>query len=386
MTGSSITAILYEPPLEAWPGHPANCSIGLVIAHHDIAWSSHAAPAAASLPAGWGAQAREVIEQALLGLSLDAGTRLEQLDARLEAENRQLLGVLPGLIACLEEAVLTAPGLGRWPATVPLAPESPAERPQLILEVANDVATADIVQTMIALRPDGLGYRLASGDMVEAIGRRGEHLQRFVRELGMLLIGRDYSAAEPPIIYLGLNGALGELTVDPRRELGHVLGHATGLEKAAGTLPLWLEDPLLFDDAMLHAATLNQLRDYMRVRSMRSQVVGRAHATSLDDLHMLVDTDAVDGVCLERWSWPSLSALIDAARIAQAGGKQVVLRAERRATGDQVAFLLSLGEAIGAAAVLVSVEDSSAAIAREAVAIVRRRLVWESYRKEPGTS
>ncbi len=242
-----------------------------------------------------------------------------------------------------------------------------AASPTLILEVDNHVATATVVQRMMSLAPDGLGYRLAAGQPADSIGKSGEFLQRFVRELAMLLLGRDYPADSPPVIYLGLNGALGDLTSDPWRELGHVLGHMNGLERASGALALWLEDPLVIDDEIMHAAALNQLRDYMRVRDMDTRIIGRAHTNQLEGLQMLCETEAIDGACLSIEEWGGLARLHDAVIMLQDAGKRPILTNRTLSTPGQVEFLLDVATALQADAVLVGMGNGDGNLGELAV-------------------
>ncbi len=133
--------------------------------------------------------------------------------------------------------------------------------------------------------------------MAEAIGENAEHLQHFVRELGRraetLATGERYR----PSVYLGLNGALGQLAGDPVRHIGKVLGNVVGLQTAAGERQLILEEPFLLDDVLGQAANLHRLRDFIRrtpdslKRAAPTLLAARAPA-SPDDVQVYGDTDA----------------------------------------------------------------------------------------------
>jgi hypothetical protein len=323
----------------------------------------------------------------LVGVSLD-GADLLALLQRLTLT--AAAAGLPALLAAVEQALTAALALANrltstdvLNASILSGEGDRAYTPQLILEVDNRVATAEMIRQMMAVAPDGVGYRVAGGGVAASIGPRGEYLQRFVRELGVLLQGNDSAAAGPPIIYLGLEGALGALTADPWRDLGQILGDCYGLEQAAGAVELWLEDPVALDDDVRHAAALNRLRADMQARKMRAQVIGRAHTATLDGLRLLSDTDAVDGFCLRRSEWPALATLVDATQMLRAAGKQVVLATDPHATSDQIAHTLSLAGAIGAAAVLVNISAGGGYLVAEAAGQHARHRAWATERQSP---
>lgn len=384
MTHSIITAILCDPPPGDWLNYTGLISLGIVVDAGDPVWTGWQLESTA-IPSGDGSGGEGEALQVLVGRSLET-EELPDLLRLLEDEDSapqltHIPGLLPAVEVALTKAMARAQKVSLADVLRPMAPGAVSTRSaptRLILEVDNRMATAAIVQMMLALQPDGFGYRLAHGSAAEAIGRQGEYLQRFVRELGTLLLGRDYPAGGPPIIYLGLNGMLGDLTADAWRELGHVLGHVSGLEKAAGSVPLWLEDPLIIEDDVLHAGALNQLRDFMRVRQMRARVIGGAHSVSEGDLQMLCDTGAVDGVRLQRGDWPSLRAFLAAIARVQTADKDVIIGAGRLASCDQISHALAIGEVWGTAAVLVGL-DEAGQTAAEATAMVRRRRLWHDY-------
>ncbi|MEZ4516365.1 MAG: hypothetical protein R3C44_05835 [Chloroflexota bacterium] len=111
----------------------------------------------------------------------------------------------------------------------------------LIVEVDNHMATADLIQRMLTLQPDGVGIADAVCRLVRVHWPNAQYLQRFVRELSGLI---EESRVPSKIVYLGLNGALGMLTADPLAEAGQILGTISGLGKCRRELALWLEDPV----------------------------------------------------------------------------------------------------------------------------------------------
>jgi methylaspartate ammonia-lyase len=99
---------------------------------------------------------------------------------------------------------------------------------RLFLEISDFAATAERVERMLALRPGGVGYRLTGGRVAESIGEGGQHLQRFVRDLGRRMDSVYGEGDSRPAIYLGLNGALGQLAGDPVRTSAKSWATASG--------------------------------------------------------------------------------------------------------------------------------------------------------------
>lgn len=241
------------------------------------------------------------------------------------------------LIAALEEALLAAVAYaqGLTPAAL-LAVEYgfiPGDRSPslpLLLEISDYDATAERIDRMLALRPAGIGYRLTAGERVaEAIGENGEHLQRFVRELRQ----RADASGSPFSIYLGLNGALGRLAGDPLRHIGKVLAHCVGLQNAAGTHQLILEEPFLLDDPLAQLANLHRLNDFLRLtpdslkRSRPTLLVARAQPLPAE-LQMYADIAAAHALTFDPYTSSMESVLVGIKRCRAANiGSFLTLRA-----------------------------------------------------------
>lgn len=175
----------------------------------------------------------------------------------------------------------------------------------LLLEISDFAATSERIDRMFALRPDAIGYRLTGERVLEAIGENGEHLQRFVRELGRKAEVVAGESAYKPAIYLGLNGALGRLTDDPVRHIGKVLGNCIGLQEAAGSRRLILETPVLLDDSIAQSANLLRLKDFIRrtpstlKRGEPLRLVADASHLADADLQQYADTQSVNALLFD---------------------------------------------------------------------------------------
>jgi hypothetical protein len=161
-------------------------------------------------------------------------------------------------------------------------------RPPIYLEVSDAFASAALLDHTLSQFPDGIGYCLTGERTIEAIGREGQLLQRFVRQLTHRA---SLVSAEPdyyPDFYLRLNGALGHLVQsDPVnrdaaiiRNIGKVLGNVVGLQAAAGNHRLVLEEPILLADPIVQMAHLKMLGDMLRQRLKTGSDVRPAQLTT----------------------------------------------------------------------------------------------------------
>ena len=235
--------------------------------------------------------------------------------------------------------------------------------PAVYAEISDYAATAERIDRLLALRPAAIGYRLtATGDLVAAaIGERAEHLQRFVRELGrradMLAPGEGYA----PAVYLGLNGALGQLAGDPARHIGKVLGHVVGLQDAAGERQLFLEEPFRLDETLVQVANLHRLRDFIRrtpsslQRAKPTQVVAPCPLTA-DEAQVYADTGAVHGLVADASGDPHW--LLTGLARARSAGLDAYWRLPARSTPRQIVLAVFLARVTSSPAILVSGDDS----------------------------
>lgn len=172
----------------------------------------------------------------------------------------------------------------------------------LFLEISDFAATAARIERILDLRPTGVGYRLTGGRVAEAIGENGEYLQRFVRELGQRVDFIEGDREYRPVIYLGLNGALGHLAHDPVRHVGKILGNCVGLQDAAGSHRLIIEEPFILDDPIGQSANLLRLKDFLRLtpssqkRPEPTHLVARVLSLTDEEVRIYTDTQAVHGL------------------------------------------------------------------------------------------
>lgn len=184
-------------------------------------------------------------------------------------------------------------------ADVPLmAPVAQVENPALLAKVA------------------AVAYALPAGDSAALIGREGEKLQRYVRELGQWL---GQTAARPTAIYLDTQGHLSTVYND---KAGKLLGALSGLEKAAAPHPLWIAN---LSTTLQAAETTASVREFLRLRRLTTQLVAA-------DSAVVEATPAQFGSLAD---WPALLAAHTA----------VVLRGHPHETPHSAALLLAMAQA-----------------------------------------
>lgn len=261
----------------------------------------------------------------------------------------------------------------------------------LILAVDDYAATAERFERMLALRPAGLGYRLAGVRPAEAIGPNAELLQRFVREL--LQRAREATGEEyRPSLYLGLAGSLGQLAADPVRHIGKVLGHCVGLQEAAGAGHLILEEPILLEDPIAQAANLHRLRDFLRrtpstlKRGEPAGLAARASGLSDEVFQQYVDTAPVSELTFDLLAEDDLDRLMTRWAALQAGGVNRFLALphsnEPRLTSRRVALAVDLALA-GAAGLVLSFNDGNERVYRSIARQLAEYTAWLAQRPDP---
>ena len=271
-----------------------------------------------------------------------------------------------------------------------LAAEYPfagASRPptMLFLEISDFAATAERIDQMLALRPAGLGYRLTGQRVVEAIGRDGEHLQRFVRELGeraRVVAGETYA----PAIYLGLNGALGRLLPDPIPNAGKVLGNIVGLKRRAWDRQLLLEEPFLLPDPAAQAGHLQKLKELISSTARSAQwpqapqLVARDHGLDRVERQAYLDMAAVGAFMFDLLLADDLDSRLAGLAQVQAAGFDALLHLPATATPRWAMTLVALAEAARPLAVLTSADDGVGGTP----ALASRLLAEQQARSDPG--
>lgn len=223
----------------------------------------------------------------------------------------------PALRLAVEQALLAAEAAWRGQSQAAvlasafdraLAPAPPA------LQLA--IRGGQALQVLTEVK--ALAYMTKSAEPQRALGRSGEKLQAFVRQLAA-----QTRVSKTPILTLQVDvrGALGQLFDN---NLGQILGALYGLEQAAKPLLVRIVDPLPPTAGMEQLA---ELRELIRFRRMAMELVARAELNSAVDVRTIVEAEAVDMVWLELERLGSLAEVMVAAQIAQSAETDVIVGA-----------------------------------------------------------
>jgi methylaspartate ammonia-lyase len=254
----------------------------------------------------------------------EEATRAERAASLTTVERRLHTAVRYGVSQALLRAVALARGVTmaeviaeEW--HLPL-PDSPV--PIHAQCGADRYAGAD---KMIARRVASLPHTLVD-NIPEQLGEDADVLTRYARwlkarigELG----GPDYC----PTIHLDVHGALGRIFDN---ELGRVLGQLYALEQAVRPYPLRVECPVLMESRQAQIEAMKTLREYVRFRKMKVQLVADEWANTLDDIRAFVDAQAADMIQIKMPDLGSVHNSVDAVLACKAGGPSTVSEAALR--------------------------------------------------------
>lgn len=168
------------------------------------------------------------------------------------------LGLRQLLHWLLLQAHLAANGrsLAAW-----LGSSHPARRVSLIGQLGSATTTVD---SFIALRLDGVAFRSAGQQAAQQLGRHGEYLQRFTRQLKERVAHFQLPNYQPRIV-LDIPQAFSELYAGT---VGKMLGACVGLLKVSEPYPLSLWN-LIRETSLENTITHTQaLQEFLRLRQM----------------------------------------------------------------------------------------------------------------------
>ncbi len=167
---------------------------------------------------------------------------------------------------------------------------------------------------MIARRVASLPHTLVD-NIPEQLGKDAVVLTRYARWLkGRIqeLGGEDYR----PTIHLDVHGTLGQIY---ENNLGRVLGQLYALELAVQPYALRVECPVLMESREAQIETMKTLREYVRFRKMKVQLVADEWANTLDDIRAFVDAQAADMIQIKMPDLGSVHNSIEAVLACKSG-------------------------------------------------------------------
>jgi len=168
---------------------------------------------------------------------------------------------------------------------------------------------------MIARRLASLPHALVD-DIDEQLGPNGGRLIQYARWLRSrveALGGPEYR----PTIHLDVHGALGKIY---NNVLGKVLGDLYALELAVAPLPLRVESPVIMETLPAQLEALRSLRDYIRIRKMRVQIVADEWANTLEDIQQFIATRAADMIQIKMPDMGGIHHTVEAVLACKAAG------------------------------------------------------------------
>lgn len=168
---------------------------------------------------------------------------------------------------------------------------------------------------MIVRRVASLPHALVD-NIPEQLGTGGDELVRYARWLkGRIeqLGGPEYR----PTIHLDVHGALGQIL---ENNLGKVLGQLYALEGAVEPYPLRIECPVMMESRGAQIEAMKTLREYVRFRKMKVQLVADEWANTLDDIRAFVEAGAADVIQIKMPDLGGVQEAIEAVLACKAGG------------------------------------------------------------------
>jgi len=168
---------------------------------------------------------------------------------------------------------------------------------------------------MIARRVASLPHSLVD-NIPEHLGEDGRVLvdyARWLRQRLPQLAGDEYK----PTIHLDVHGALGKIYDN---NPGKILGYLVRLEKAVDPYPLRVESPLIMDTRADQIEAMKTLRDYVRFRKLKVQLVADEWANTLDDIRAFIRAGAADMIQVKMPDLGSVHNSIEAVLACKAGG------------------------------------------------------------------
>jgi methylaspartate ammonia-lyase len=168
---------------------------------------------------------------------------------------------------------------------------------------------------MIVRRVPSLPHALVD-NIPEQMGQDADQLLQYVHWL-VKRIGQLGGQGYTPTIHLDVHGALGQIH---ENNLGRVLGELHTLELAAQPYPLRVECPVMMDSREAQIQAMRTLREYVRFRKLKVQLVADEWANTLDDIRAFIVAQAADMIQIKMPDLGSIHNSIEAVLACKAAG------------------------------------------------------------------
>lgn len=230
----------------------------------------------------------------------------------------------PELRHGVSQALLSAAAAAQGISIVELAAEfydlAPASSPLPIHLVFDDLPNP----TDPALsRITAASYGLAVGDdPLKELGKDGIRLQNRVRQLKNRAV-RHMDGGQPASSFLfNLKGGYGMMY---QEKTGAVLGALFGLEQVVKPYTLRLVDPIIAADKQSQIEEMKKLQSYLRMRKMKTQLIGQTWIETAEDVHAFADNDCCIGVLLDMVQLGTVHQTIKLAQAARERNLDIIL-------------------------------------------------------------
>lgn len=162
----------------------------------------------------------------------------------------------------------------------------------------------------------------------EQFDEDGRLLLQYIRWLSER-IGQLSDVDYNPTIHLNVHGRLGQIC---QNNLGHVLGQLYALEEAAKPYPLRIVSPVMMDTRQAQIETIKTLRQYIRIRKMKVQLVADEWVNRLDDINAFIAAGSTDMIRIKTPELGSVHNLVDAILACKANSIGALMGGSRAET------------------------------------------------------
>lgn len=185
-----------------------------------------------------------------------------------------------------------------------------ADGSQTKLQAAvSDPAVAAIITEVAAI------WHTADEQNIEKqLGANNIRLQSYARQLKEWL---QQVTSTKPTICLDVRGGLGQLY---NNNIGKILGAIYGLEYAAKPYPLAVIDPLFDQDPFALIKRLGDLKKYMGMRKLQTQIWARRIYKNAAEIAPLAEAGGIDGLQVDVAQWVTVEKIVEMMTVGQAAG------------------------------------------------------------------
>jgi methylaspartate ammonia-lyase len=210
-------------------------------------------------------------------------------------------------------------------------------------------------------------YGLAVGDdSLKELGKDGIRLQNRIRQLKNRAVRHMNGSQQESGFMFDLKGGYGMMYQD---KSGAILGALFGLEQVVKPYSLRLVDPIIAADKQSQIEEMKKLQSYMRMRKMKTQLIGQTWIETAEDIHAFADNVCCSGVLLDMAQLGTLHQTIKLAQAARDRKLDVILAGVTGSAAVHTAI------ALNPTLLAVGTADISTTAGE-----INRTLAWRAYK------